>query len=214
MRPACSCCWSKPCRPRSPPFIRDELPIPVLGIGAGESVDGQLLIVSDVLGTFQAFTPKFVKKYADLAGVATAALTEYVADVRGGQLPRRAALLPHARGRARALPGAHGEGRLMIDASATDLPERAARVDDLGTETVFAVAAEAAALAAQGRTVYPFHLGDLNLATPANIAEAATRAMRDGKTTYCPNAGIAELREAIAARRRRRPRPRRTPSRT
>ena len=68
-------------------FIRDELPIPVLGIGAGEQVDGQLLIVSDVLGTFQAFTPKFVKKYADLAGVATAALTEYVADVRGGKFP-------------------------------------------------------------------------------------------------------------------------------
>jgi len=68
-------------------FIRDELPIPVLGIGAGEQVDGQLLIVSDVLGTFQAFTPKFVKKYADLAGVSTAALTEYVADVRGGRFP-------------------------------------------------------------------------------------------------------------------------------
>ena len=68
-------------------FIRDELPIPVLGIGAGEQVDGQLLIVSDVLGTFQAFTPKFVKKYADLAGVATAALTEYVNDVRAGAFP-------------------------------------------------------------------------------------------------------------------------------
>ena len=76
--------------------------------------------------------------------------------------------------------------------------DRAARVDHLGTETVFAVAADAAALAAQGKTVYPFHLGDLNIPTPANIAEAATRAMRDGKTTYCPNAGIAELREAIA----------------
>jgi 3-methyl-2-oxobutanoate hydroxymethyltransferase len=68
-------------------FIAAELPIPVLGIGAGEQVDGQLLIVSDVLGTFQAFTPRFVKKYADLAGVATAALTEYVNDVRGGRFP-------------------------------------------------------------------------------------------------------------------------------
>jgi 3-methyl-2-oxobutanoate hydroxymethyltransferase len=68
-------------------FIRRELPIPVLGIGAGADVDGQLLIVSDVLGTFAAFTPKFVKKYADLAAVSTAALTEYVGDVRGGAFP-------------------------------------------------------------------------------------------------------------------------------
>ena len=68
-------------------FIAAELPIPVLGIGAGGQVDGQLLIVSDVLGTFQAFTPKFVKKYADLAGVATAALSEYVKDVRAAAFP-------------------------------------------------------------------------------------------------------------------------------
>ena len=59
----------------------------MLGIGAGEDVDGQLLIVSDVLGTFQAFTPKFVKKYADIAGVSTAALSEYVKDVRAGAFP-------------------------------------------------------------------------------------------------------------------------------
>jgi len=69
-------------------FIRAELPIPVLGIGAGDDVDGQLLIVSDVLGEFQAFTPKFVHKYADLAGVSIAALTEYVKDVRAGSFPR------------------------------------------------------------------------------------------------------------------------------
>jgi 3-methyl-2-oxobutanoate hydroxymethyltransferase len=69
-------------------FIRAELPIPVLGIGAGDDVDGQLLIVSDVLGIFQAFTPKFVKKYADLGGVATSALTDYVADVRAGRFPQ------------------------------------------------------------------------------------------------------------------------------
>jgi 3-methyl-2-oxobutanoate hydroxymethyltransferase len=68
-------------------FIRAELPIPVLGIGAGADVDGQLLIVSDVLGTFQAFTPKFVRKYADVAGVSIAALREYVGDVRAGAFP-------------------------------------------------------------------------------------------------------------------------------
>jgi 3-methyl-2-oxobutanoate hydroxymethyltransferase len=68
-------------------FIRAELAIPVLGIGAGEDVDGQLLIISDVLGEFQAFTPKFVKKYADIAGVSVAALEEYVSDVRSGRFP-------------------------------------------------------------------------------------------------------------------------------
>ena len=41
-----------------------------------------------MLGTFQAFTPKFVKKYVDLAAVSTAALSEYVADVRGGAFPQ------------------------------------------------------------------------------------------------------------------------------
>jgi 3-methyl-2-oxobutanoate hydroxymethyltransferase len=69
-------------------FIRDELPIPVLGIGAGAHMDGQVLIVNDVLGTFQAFTPKFVKKYADLAGVSVAALKQYAADVRSGAFPQ------------------------------------------------------------------------------------------------------------------------------
>ena len=72
------------------------------------------------------------------------------------------------------------------------------RVARLGTETVFAVSAEAAALAAQGRTIYPFHLGDLNIPTAEPIVEAMNKAIRDGKTTYCANAGIAPLREALA----------------
>ena len=82
-------------------------------------------------------------------------------------------------------------------ASATDFAA-AQRVAHLGTETVFAVSAEAAALAAQGKTVFPFHLGDLNIATPENIVEASLQAIRDGRTTYCPNAGIPQLREALA----------------
>ena len=75
----------------------------------------------------------------------------------------------------------------------------AERVARLGTETAFAVSAEAAAFAAQGNRVYAFHLGDLNLPTPENIVAASVRAIRDGKTGYCPNAGMPALREALAA---------------
>jgi len=68
----------------------------------------------------------------------------------------------------------------------------------LGTETAFAVSAEAATLAAKGQKIYPFHLGDMNLKTPDNVIEAAYAAMKDGKTGYCPNYGIPALREALA----------------
>jgi len=77
-------------------------------------------------------------------------------------------------------------------------PRIANRIVRLGSETAFAVSAEAAAFAAEGNTVYPFHLGDLNIPTPANIVEASFKAIRDGKTGYCPNAGIPELRAALA----------------
>lgn len=75
----------------------------------------------------------------------------------------------------------------------------AERLSRLGTETAFAVSAEAAVHAAAGNTVYPFHLGDMNIPTPVNIMDAACKAMRDGKTGYCPNYGIVPLREALAA---------------
>jgi 3-methyl-2-oxobutanoate hydroxymethyltransferase len=68
-------------------FITRRLAIPVYSIGAGPACDGQLLIVSDLIGQFQAFTPKFVKKYADVAGVVTAAMKEYVKDVKEGAFP-------------------------------------------------------------------------------------------------------------------------------
>ncbi len=73
------------------------------------------------------------------------------------------------------------------------------RISRLGTETAFAVSAEAAAFAAKGNHVYPFHLGDMNLPTPSTVVEGALKAIRDGKTGYCPNTGIPQLREAIAA---------------
>ena len=73
------------------------------------------------------------------------------------------------------------------------------RVEKLGVETAFVVAAQAAQHAAAGNRVYPFHLGDMNLPTPANIIQAAHKAMQDGKNGYTPNAGIPVLREALAA---------------
>ena len=75
----------------------------------------------------------------------------------------------------------------------------ARRIANLGTETAFAVSAEAAAFAAQGHRVYPFHIGDLNIPTPLNVVEASFKAIKDGKTGYCPNAGIPALRDALAA---------------
>jgi 3-methyl-2-oxobutanoate hydroxymethyltransferase len=67
-------------------IIADELPIPVYSIGAGDC-DGQLMIVSDMLGIFQAFTPKFVKKYAQIGSEMSKAFEAYVADVRAGAFP-------------------------------------------------------------------------------------------------------------------------------
>lgn len=67
--------------------IRDRLEIPVYGIGAGPHCDGQVLIVSDVLGIFETFTPKFVKRYANLAEEMKRAFAEYADDVRRGVFP-------------------------------------------------------------------------------------------------------------------------------
>lgn len=75
---------------------------------------------------------------------------------------------------------------------------QADRVRQLGVETAFLVAAKAAAHAAAGNKVYPFHLGDLNLPTPENITAATLRAIQAGKTGYTANAGLAELRDALA----------------
>ncbi len=67
-------------------FLCQLLTIPVYSIGAG-AADGQLLICGDMLGLFQAFTPKFVKKYANVAQVETEAFKEYVKDVKTGVFP-------------------------------------------------------------------------------------------------------------------------------
>ena len=74
----------------------------------------------------------------------------------------------------------------------------AKRMDLLGSETAFAVSAEAANLASKGTKIYPFHLGDINLPTPNSVVMAAQAAIEAGKTGYCPAPGIPELREALA----------------
>ncbi len=67
--------------------ITKRLTIPVLSIGAGNACDGQLLIVHDLLGLFEAFTPRFVRRYANVAEVMRTAFTEYRDEVRGGHFP-------------------------------------------------------------------------------------------------------------------------------
>ncbi len=67
-------------------MIAADLPVPVYGIGAGDC-DGQVMICSDILGIFQAFTPKFVKKYAELGKEMLDVFKSYAADVRQGRFP-------------------------------------------------------------------------------------------------------------------------------
>ena len=74
----------------------------------------------------------------------------------------------------------------------------AKQLQNLGTETAFAVSAQARQWADQGNKVYPFHLGDINLPTPENIVDATIKSIRDGLTGYCPSEGIFPLREALA----------------
>ncbi len=75
----------------------------------------------------------------------------------------------------------------------------AERVRDIGTETAFEAAARARALEATGRSVIHLEIGEPDFDTPANVREAAKRALDAGKTHYPPFAGIPELRSAIAA---------------
>lgn len=68
-------------------FVHKILPVPVYGIGAGSDNDGQVLVMADALGMFTAFTPKFAKKYADIATIATQGFSEYIREVKDGTFP-------------------------------------------------------------------------------------------------------------------------------
>ena len=67
--------------------ITRRLSIPTIGIGAGVQCDGQVLVVHDMLGLFDMYTPKFVKRYADLRGMMTGAVKNFISEVREGKFP-------------------------------------------------------------------------------------------------------------------------------
>ena len=67
--------------------VAQELTIPVIGIGAGGGVDGQVLVVTDMLGMTKGFSPRFLRRYADLNTVMTDAIGHYVADVKACDFP-------------------------------------------------------------------------------------------------------------------------------
>lgn len=68
-------------------LISKKLTIPTIGIGAGPGCDGQVLVTHDMLGLFERFTPKFVKKYADFHADMQQAFTEYINDVESRSFP-------------------------------------------------------------------------------------------------------------------------------
>jgi len=68
-------------------LVSRRLDIPTIGIGAGVGCDGQVLVVHDMLGLFERFTPKFVKRYANLADVMQRAFRDYIGDVKARSFP-------------------------------------------------------------------------------------------------------------------------------
>jgi 3-methyl-2-oxobutanoate hydroxymethyltransferase len=67
--------------------ITENVPVPTIGIGASPACDGQILVIDDVLGVFTEFIPRFVKRYAELAPLISAAAENYAADVRARRFP-------------------------------------------------------------------------------------------------------------------------------
>lgn len=67
--------------------ITESVPVPTIGIGAGPSCDGQVLVLPDLLGLNDSFAPRFLKRYADLAGDTRRAVAQYADEVRSGGYP-------------------------------------------------------------------------------------------------------------------------------
>ena len=67
--------------------VTQEIPIPTIGIGAGGGTDGQVLVIHDMLGLNNGFSPRFLRRYADLHTLMTEAVTHYIADVKSSDFP-------------------------------------------------------------------------------------------------------------------------------
>ena len=67
--------------------VTKEIPIPTIGIGAGGGTDGQVLVIHDMLGINKGFSPRFLRRYADLHEVMTEAVTHYIDDVKRSDFP-------------------------------------------------------------------------------------------------------------------------------
>lgn len=70
--------------------VAQELTIPIIGIGAGGGVDGQVLVMHDMLGINKGFSPRFLRRYADLNSLMTQAVQNYISDVKTGDFPSQA----------------------------------------------------------------------------------------------------------------------------
>lgn len=67
--------------------ITEAMPIPTIGIGAGVHCSGQVLVIHDILGLCEKYSPKFVKRYADVSGIIREGVSEYIRDVKSGVFP-------------------------------------------------------------------------------------------------------------------------------
>jgi 3-methyl-2-oxobutanoate hydroxymethyltransferase len=67
--------------------VAQSVQIPIIGIGAGGGVDGQVLVMQDMLGITKGFSPRFLRRYADLNTVITEAVQNYIDDVKSQDFP-------------------------------------------------------------------------------------------------------------------------------
>jgi 3-methyl-2-oxobutanoate hydroxymethyltransferase len=67
--------------------ITESVTIPTIGIGAGVHCDGQVLVIHDILGLCEKYSPKFVKKYADVSGIIRGGIEDYIREVKAGEFP-------------------------------------------------------------------------------------------------------------------------------